>query len=1090
MLKKLFYSLGLDLGIASVGWAVIEREDNGLNMPRRIVDLGVRCFDIPEESKTKESLAVGRRNARGMRRRIQRRAARIKKVKSLFIKYGLMKSVEELNKVFDTSAEDWRDPWQLRNEALSRILKPNELIQVLTHISKRRGFKSNTKNENPELKDIKTEGALKSAVEHNSKMLIEKGYRTIGEMIFKECEIEEDDVRKHKRNKADQYIHTVSRNDLLNEIKYIFQIQRKLGSPFVPENFESEFIDLWSYQKSFASGDDIINRIGKCSILGFTNQENPPRRAPSACFTSEYFGLLQAINNLRVIKDGLEYSLSHEEKMMVRQIAFDLKEVSYKQIRNYLKLNVQTVFKAHNIKKDKNGNADESKTKFFCMKNYHELKSAINKIDEKYWDKISENVDELNNLAYGLTVYKNNEDIKKFMFDNNFKELISFIEVLPQFSKFKHLSIEAMNLIIPHMEKGLIYSDACKNAGLDFKGIVKAERSLKLPWSPSIYEDIRNPVVLRALTQARKVVNAVVAKYGPPYSVHIELAREVGITPEKRNEIENENKKNRMARAGIVELIIKEEKIRPNGGDILKWRLWKEQEFICPYSGKPIDISMLADRNATQIDHIIPYSRSMDDSFSNKVLVMTAENQNKKNLIPYEAWRETEKWLEFERWVKESKLGSAKKAKLLKKSHTDKDAEGFIERNLNDTRYISRFFKNYIETYLKFSDASLKSPVICVSGKCTAHLRGVWGLTKNRDESDKHHALDAAVIACVDRGIIKKVTDFSKIRELNNDREERFPKPYDKFRDELLARLSEDARSKIMELCLSTYGPNELKEIMPIFVSRAPNRKVNGAAHAETLRSPKRYENENITSVKTPLKQINIKKLDDMVKDGNGEISDKALYKVLRNRLIEFNDKPEKAFANPIYKPLKDGTNGPIVRSVRLESTTTAGVLRNNRNGISLNESMVRLDVFRKKNKYHLVPIYVADMVKDNLPMKAIIAGKNESEWELMDDTFEFLFSIYKNDCILIKDKKREFCGYYASCDRATGSISMYSHEKKGKETQERLSPKTALEFIKFEVDILGNKTEIKKEVRRGLEKYNNNKSCKTASKGQQSIHN
>lgn len=1012
MKEKLNYSLGLDVGIASVGWALIERDLQDANRkPKRIINLGVRCFDKPEHPKTGETLSAERRLARGMRRRIKRRASRMKQIKELFIERGLLDTWEQLEDVYNTARDDWKDPWQLRVDALTRILKPYELVQVLTHIAKRRGFKSNRKDDS----DLKQDGILINAVNNNSKIMREKGYRTIGEMMFYE-------YPNHRRNKTDEYVHTVSRRDLENEIKYIFSKQRELGSPFVNEEFETEYIKLWAYQRPFASGDDIINKVGKCSILG----EEGEKRAPAACFTSEYFGLLQNINNLRLIKDFVEYSLTDDQRKVLIEKAFQLKEIRYSQVRKYLSLSEEFTFKAYNLKRDKNGNPDE-KVRFYAMKHYHQLKSAIESISEKLWMKIANDAKKLDRLAYGLTVYKSDEDIEIFLKENNFDELKEYAKSLPSFSKFKHISIKAMDMIIPYLEKGMVYSDACSAAGLDFKGVKKITKTDKLPWDPSIYEDIRNPVVLRALTQARKVINAIIALYGPPLTVHVELAREVGLTLAERRAILKEQEKNRKTREQIQQTIINETGKLPNGKEILKWRLWKEQGERCVYSGKPITVDMLMDPEACQIDHIIPYSRSMDDSYMNKVLVFTAKNQNKKNLTPYEAWGNTDSWHEFEKWVKASFLPKAKKIRLLKKKFTLEDMENFISRNLNDTRYISRFLKNYLETYMRFSELSPKAPVICVSGRCTAHLRGRWGLAKHRKESDIHHALDAAIIACVDRMLVKRVTEYSKKGELYLVKDEKFPTPYPEFRKELIARLAEEPKKEISKLALSNYGEKEYNDINPIFVSRAPIRKVTGPAHAETIRSALRIH-EQISVAKTPIKDIELKDLENMVRNSNGEISDKALYETLKRRLEAHGNKPEKAFATPVYKPRKDGTDGPIVRSIKLETKTTAGVLRNNGKGLSDHQCMVRVDVFRKNNRFFLVPIYVAVLAKRELPNRAIVAGKSYDEWEIMDENSKFLFSLYRNDYLVVNLKNEVREGYYVSCHSRTASITLRPH--------------------------------------------------------------
>src|SRR3990167_5114645 len=115
---------GLDIGIASVGWAVLN--------PTRVVDLGVRCFDKAETAKEGESLNLARRTARLLRRRLYRRAWRLTKLARLMKKEGLIDSASFFKKqpVFADSA------WHLRVAALDRLLTPIEWARVIFHLCK------------------------------------------------------------------------------------------------------------------------------------------------------------------------------------------------------------------------------------------------------------------------------------------------------------------------------------------------------------------------------------------------------------------------------------------------------------------------------------------------------------------------------------------------------------------------------------------------------------------------------------------------------------------------------------------------------------------------------------------------------------------------------------------------------------------------------------------------------------------------------------------------------------------------------------------------------------------------------------------
>lgn len=175
------------------------------------------------------------------------------------------------------------------------------------------------------------------------------------------------------------------------------------------------------------------------------------------------------------------------------------------------------------------------------------------------------------------------------------------------------------------------------------------------------------------INQTRKVVNAIVKKYGSPESVHIELARDLAKSRAERNEIKKRNEEAASRRIKEREEFEKHYGAeKPNGTNLLKYRLYKEQDCKSMYSGKEIDHKRLFEKGYVQIDHILPYSRSYDDSQSNKVLVLTNENQDKGNRIPFEYFETKQQgfsWYEFEQWVKSCKnINQKKKRNLLRRS--------------------------------------------------------------------------------------------------------------------------------------------------------------------------------------------------------------------------------------------------------------------------------------------------------------------------------------------------------------------------------------------------------------------------------------
>ncbi|MCL1845268.1 MAG: type II CRISPR RNA-guided endonuclease Cas9 [Defluviitaleaceae bacterium] len=538
--------------------------------------------------------------------------------------------------------------------------------------------------------------------------------------------------------------------------------------------------------------------------------------------------------------------------------------------------------------------------------------------------------------------------------------------------------------------------------------------------------------------------------------------------------------------------------INPTGQDIVKLKLYEEQRGECPYSVSTMDITRLFEYGYAEIDHIVPRSISHNDTYANKVLAKATYQQKKGNCLPLEFLQGKERD-NFIVWVNNSNLRREKKNRLLKEKITDEERGEFKDRALNDTRTMSRFLLNYLNDFLLFSPflTGRKRHVTAVNGGTTATLRKRWGLTKIREDGDLHHAVDAAVIACTTQKMINDLSrhyDHNETRFLNarrdprGEKEERFPQPYPFFREELMARIAPTKTQldiAIAQLSLLPYTQGEIANLQPIFVSRMPRRKVGGAAHKETIKG--------ITESGEQVKKVSLVSLK---LDKDGEIAgyyrpedDVLLYDALREQLIKHGGKGEKAFIEDFYKPKKDGTPGPLVKSVKITEKSTLNVLLRDPKGCvkasADHDSMVRVDVFHVAGDgFYLVPIYVADTIKPELPNRAIVANKPYEQWKEMDNE-DFIFSLYPNDLVFVKQKKpisfnkthkesslpetelyEDAFVYYKGTDIAVGSISLINHDNS---YSKRLGVKTLLALEKYQVDVLGNYSKVSRETRQSF---------------------
>lgn len=281
-------------------------------------------------------------------------------------------------------------------------------------------------------------------------------------------------------------------------------------------------------------------------------------------------------------------------------------------------------------------------------------------------------------------------------------------------------------------------------------------------------DDITNPVVLRAISQTCRVINAIVRKYGSPQAIHIELAREMSRNFADRQKMDKQYQENQAANERLMKQIEEIKGDRATGQDLVKFKLFRDQNEVCVYSGTKLDSARLFEPGYVDVDHIVPYSLCFDDGYRNKVLVLSSENRQKGNRLPLEYMAgDSEKTARFITLVETSIRDYRKRQRLLKKELTAEDLEGFKERNLSDTQYITRAVYHLLNGHLKFAEDTpfAKRPVRAVNGAVTDYIRKRLGLHKNRADSDLHHAMGAAVAAITTDRMIQRISNYAKRRE-------------------------------------------------------------------------------------------------------------------------------------------------------------------------------------------------------------------------------------------------------------------------------------------------------------------------------------
>lgn len=1095
------YSLGLDIGTTSIGWAVLDEDK------KRIYDVGVRIFEIPEDPKSGKSLAEPRRTARSTRRRLKRRRQRLNALKSFFIENQLLTKdvIENL-----LAPENHHNPYEIRERAIKEKVSNEELFIALYSIAKRRGYKSNRKS----LEEKDSEGSrVLSAISENKAILAD--YSSVAGALN-----ENGKFKEHKRNKRDSYVNSFARQDFLDEAKEIIEKQKTFGLSLSDDAIRTllyadehigNFSGIFS-QRPFMTSELIKKMRGTCEL------EPAEYRAPRASYSFELFRLAQNLSHLRVTVGKETRALTPDEITEVIEKAKSIKTLKYSHIRDVLGYKNDDSFEfargmiRGKVKSDDKTNGEDNK--FDEMTFYYAIKSALKDMPDE-WSRVESNQELFDEIGEVLTINKDDINLRKGLKELNLSDE-SIAELLKlNFSGFGHLSLKALHKITPFLLAGENYDDAVTSAGYQFSQNLSGDKNKLPPLSRLHGQQITNPVAKRAISQSIKVINAVILKHGAPNKIKVEAAGDLAKTFSDRQKIKKMQDENADYNEKLKNRLINEFHVAtPTGLQITKFKLYEQQNGKCMYSGRALDLNRLfSDERYGEIDHIIPFSRCGNDGLNNKVLVLTEENQQKRNLTPFEAWGSDEvKWRDFEARVKATFLPFSKKDRLLAKSLP---SEEWNQRAINDTRYISKFLRSYIRDNLKFADFPDEKGVqrvITPGGAITSYLRRVWHVGgKNRDENNLHHATDACIIAAVDQGTIQKVSRLNKYYELfkyadtdevtdrvtgeiikRNELEQHsvevMPWENEDFGKEVRLRTAlyvtpSELHNELRGL--TNYDEEFIQSTRPIFVSRMPKRGGKGATNKETIRSPKiveDYENnkgEHVVARKQRLSLTNVK-LKDLYDSPIRQ--DTKLYEVLKKRLEEFNDDPQKAFAadNPIYKPTKDGSRGNIVRSIKVYDTQNSktGFYINDGKAFVNNGSTVRLDVYMRKNykgenEYYFAPIYTHLIHAKKVEILPTPNGRSAEEkadfnairevdgkiFATEENGFQKQFSIYPNDYVRVYMKNKVVEGYYLKYGIAGGTLNLIPHSQvsKGDLDLLHISPKTASVIERYDISILGD---------------------------------
>jgi CRISPR-associated endonuclease Csn1 len=907
--------LGLDLGTNSIGWAIVDDTKNKiLGIGSRIFPVGVDNLGDGEGELSKNSSRTG---ARGTRRQFFRKRLR-KKV--------LLKELTALNMcpLTNEDFENWKrtkkfptkelaqwfalNPYELRHRALNEKLSFDEMGRIFYHLIQRRGFLSNSRSAG------KDDGAIFKGNAKEGKIGIDETRvqienKTLGSYFYEIAPKDNQPFVDGLERIRNRY---TTRQMYVDEFEQIWEhqktyhssltheIKEKIGGRKNDEGFKEDGILF--HQRPLRSQKHLV---GNCTF------EPNKNKCPLSAIPFELYRLHQWINTV-------EYNgnrLSKEERKTVFNFLIEKEKPSFKDIRKVLnKLDAGFKF---NYK-------DEDK-----IVGTHTISNLCNKkfFGKKWFDFTAKQQEDIWHILYFFDSKDKVKEyaIKNWGFDETQAEAISKFNLK---NKYASLSRKAIQNILPFLEMGYQYDIAVvfggiKNAfGQNWETLTLEQKSLILDNVPAIVrsnykggfiehlkhflksdflltdnqlkklyhhsanieetilldklpvnanadkeiQDIRNPIVITALFEIRKLVNELVDEYGKPDEIKVELARNLKASKSGRNEERKRQQKlERENDRVIVELFKIDKHITHD--NMLLYKLWEECKKTCPYTGRSISLTQLFS-GEVQIEHIHPWSRSLNDSFMNKTLCFANENRAKCDKTPYEFYslQGENKWQE----VKERALklfsdtkeypNSYQKFKRFVQQKFDDD---FASKNLNDTRYISKEAKNYLA---KICDKVAVSP-----GQMTANLRQKWGLnsilnkednTKTR-EDHRHHAIDALVMAC---GTVKHLQKLSEWNRYDRKPENKnFPLPWEGF--------VKDAETAVDKILVSH------KKLNNIITVRTHKTEKNGQVyknigvaargqlHKETVFGKRNFNGEEAYHVRKPIESLTTKKHIDKVVD-------------------------------------------------------------------------------------------------------------------------------------------------------------------------------------------------------------------------------
>ena len=791
------YRLGLDIGANSLGWSVLELNEGG--EPCAVRDAGVRIFSDGRGDKSKATLKADRRAARSARRCRDRYKQRRDFLLDELTKAKLFPEQDEEdehgNNIRDRLQK--RDPLELRAKAITEPLKTYEIGRALFHLNQRRGFKSNRKDAESR------EGVVKKSARELENKLAESGVKTFGQFLWQRRKVNDPTrARRHGTTQQDLYNFYPTREMLEYEFDAIWDAQAEYHPEFLTEEIRKRIRTVIFTQRPLRR-----QKVGKCTYM--SGEDRMFKAMPSF----QRYRIYQEVNNLEWRTSRNRNSLIHYPDARDNIVDMLERPTTMNGIVTFGKMK-KVLIKMELAEGDFQFNFETPKRKGFDGNHTSNLMQDERRVGPQWHQWSLEKQDEF--IRVILDDDLDDQAVQERLMGEYHlsKAAAMACTEAPLTEGMAALSKKAAHLLLAKMKDDMrnqtdaVQAVAREETAFDNPSKCAGEGTLlpRLPYYGEVFQDgrhiipgsreeddkdddlkyfggVTNPTVHIALNQIRHVVNELLTRYGHPASIAIELGRELPAGKEGRAEIEKEQKENQKVNERLDNCLRKQNQACTRDNR-LRLRLWEELDDdpngrCCPFSGQKIGIADLFNGNA-ETEHLIPFSRSLDDSRANKVICTRQANRDKGQRTPYEAFGDNPDGYNWEEIFRRSKKLPKNKHWRFQKDALEiweRDHADFLARHLNDTRYIGRLTKEYLENICPFNKIDV------LTGRLTALLRGHWGLhsvlsghnqsqepKKNRDDH-RHHAVDAIVIGMTSRPMLQKVaTAANRAEKLHLER--------------------------------------------------------------------------------------------------------------------------------------------------------------------------------------------------------------------------------------------------------------------------------------------------------------------------------